>query len=138
MFPPARGAHHGHFGHSLDGTRAYRVDTRTSRGHRIVGEWVYGAGVLRRRGDAAVYYVHGSGYALCSPRTHRRLAADAIALAEGVRTAGAVCELEVWPDQVHVFQALPRLTPEAGPAMHRIASFISRSVRNEDLDRVAG
>ena len=26
-----------------------------------------------RRGNRAIYYVHGSGYALCSPRTHRRL-----------------------------------------------------------------
>lgn len=275
------------FGPSLAGARAHRVDTRTSGGHRVVGEWVYGAGVPRRSGDAAVYYVHGSGYALCSPRTHRRLAswlstltglpvfsieyrlaprhrfptaahdvrtgwnwlvhdqglspertvfagdsagghltvdlllqpdtphpaglvllsplldltfelarsrerlrrdpamrshdavrllqlycagvesdhprlrldvasgrslpptliqaggaeilaADAIALAEDVRTAGAVCELEVWPDQVHVFQALPRLTPEAAPAMHRIAAFISRSVRDNGVDRVAG
>ena len=49
------------------------------------------------------------------------LAADAIALADDIRTAGGDCELQVWPDQVHVFQALPRLTPEARPAMRRIA-----------------
>jgi monoterpene epsilon-lactone hydrolase len=26
-------------------------------------------------GDSAIYFLHGSGYALCSPRTHRRLTA---------------------------------------------------------------
>ena len=50
------------------------------------------------------------------------LAADAVALADAIRTAGGDCELQVWPDQVHVFQALPRLTPEAAPAMRRIAA----------------
>ncbi|WP_245679253.1 alpha/beta hydrolase [Actinomadura hibisca] len=34
------------------------------------------------------------------------------------------CELEIWPDQMHVFQALPRLIPEADPALRRAAAFI--------------
>ena len=42
--------------------------------------------------------------------------------------AGGECELQVWPDQVHVFQALPRLTPEAAPAMRNIARFIAESL----------
>ena len=259
-----------------------------SDGRRVVGEWVYGAGVARARADAAVYFIHGSGYALCSPRTHRRLtawlsrsdrtsrfqrrlptgspipiphcrrrcacrmgladrrprpragedsirrrlcrrtprrrpaaatrrrapgrggadvapggpdirpgpfpgtatprsgdpgpgrrpphravlrwnrsrtpAADArrrgrtsaatdahpcrrgrdcwrptpTALADAVRTAGGSCELQVWPDQVHVFQALPRLTPEAAPAMRRIADFIAQSLRANTIDQAAG
>src|SRR6476620_8518546 len=50
------------------------VDTRTSDGRRVVGEWVYGVGVPRDQADTAIYFVHGSGYAPCSPRTHRRLA----------------------------------------------------------------
>ncbi len=66
------------------------------------------------------------------------LAADAIALAHDIRTAGGTCELQVWPDQVHVFQALPRLTPEAAPAMHRIAAFIAQSLRADSFDEVAG
>jgi acetyl esterase/lipase len=37
------------------------------------GEWVYGVGVPRDQADTAIFFVHGSGYALCSPRTHRRL-----------------------------------------------------------------
>ena len=56
------------------------------------------------------------------------LAADAIALAEDIRAAGGDCELQIWPDQVHVFQALPRLTPEAAPAMRRIAAFIANAL----------
>ena len=275
------------FGPSLAGTHVEQVDVTTSDGRRVVGEWVYGAGVERAHADAAVYFIHGSGYALCSPRTHRRLtawlsrltglpvfsvdyrlapryrfptaaedvragwdwltgdlgvapekaafagdsagghlavdlllqpdvahpaavalmsplvdltfdlarsrerqrrdpairvrdaarlielycgatdlahprltldvaggrpmpptlihaggaeflAADAAALADAVRTAGGSCELQVWPDQVHVFQALPRLTPEAAPAMRRIAYFIAQSLHAGTIDQAAG
>lgn len=275
------------FGPSLAGTHVIPVDTRTSDGRRIVGEWVYGAGVARDQADTAIYFVHGSGYVLCSPRTHRRLtswlsrltglpvfsvdyrlaprhrfpsaaddvrsgwdwliddrglapertiiagdsagghlsvdlllqpdvlhpaalvllspivdltltlartrervrrdpairsrdalrllelycagvdsshsrlkldvaggrtlppaliqaggaemlAADAIALADDIRSAGGACELEVWPDQVHVFQALPRLTPEARPAMSRIAAFITQVMRDKTIQEAAG
>lgn len=59
------------FGPSLAGTEVEHVDVRLADGRRVVGEWVRGAGVTDRR--QAIYYVHGSGYALCSPRTHRRL-----------------------------------------------------------------
>jgi len=38
------------------------------------GEWVRGPGVPAG-GDAAILYLHGSGYAICSPRTHRGLVA---------------------------------------------------------------
>jgi monoterpene epsilon-lactone hydrolase len=275
------------FGPSLAGTHVIPVDTRTSDGRRVVGEWVYGAGVPRDQSDTAIYFVHGSGYALCSPRTHRRLtswlsrltglpvfsvdyrlaprhrfpsaaddvrsgwdwlvgdyglapertivvgdsagghlsvdlllqpdvvhpsalvllspvvdltftlartrervrrdpairsrdalrllelyctgidsshprlkldvaagrtlpptliqaggaemlAADAIALADDIRSAGGACELEVWPDQVHVFQALPRLTPEAKPAMSRIAAFIAQELRGKTIQEAVG
>ena len=63
------------------------------------------------------------------------LAADAIALADHIRTAGGECELQIWPDQVHVFQALPRLTPEAGSAMRHIAGH---ALRDNQLDQAAG
>jgi epsilon-lactone hydrolase len=275
------------FGPSLTGAHVIPVDTRTSDGRRVVGEWVYGAGVPRDRADTAIYFVHGSGYALCSPRTHRRLTswlsrmtglpvfsvdyrlaprhrfpraaddvrsgwdwlthdlglapertivagdsagghlsvdlllqpdvvhpfalvllspvvdltftlartrerlrrdpairsrdalrllelycagidsshprlkldvaagrtlpstliqaggaemltADAIALADDIGTAGGECELQIWPDQVHVFQALPRLTPEARPAMRHIAGFIAHALRDTGIDQAAG
>lgn len=52
------------------------------------------------------------------------LAADAIELARGLESAGASCRLEVWPDQMHVFQALSRIVPEADRALDRAAEFI--------------
>ncbi|AKK30134.1 acetyl hydrolase [Mycobacterium sp. EPa45] len=268
------------FGPSLAGSTTIGVDTAHGGG-RVVGEWVWGRGVSRRSASQAVYYVHGSGYALCSPRTHRRLAAwlsastglpvftvdyrlaprhrfpaaaedvhrgwdwlttsggfapenvvvagdsagghltvdmllqpevdhpagvvllsplldltfslarsqeavradpairsrdaarliqlycagiepghprlrldvaggrplphtliqaggaemlaaDALALDEDLRAAGGSSHLQIWPDQVHVFQALPRLTPEAAPAMAQITAFIAKALRDND------
>jgi acetyl esterase/lipase len=275
------------FGPSLAGTRVDAVDVKTFDGRRVKGEWVYGAGVQRARPESAIYYLHGSGYALCSPRTHRRLtawlsrltglpvfsidyrlapkyrfptaaddvragwdwltgdlciapdkiviagdsagghlavdlllqpdaappagavllspfydvtlelarsqerlrpdpavrvrdaarlvelycagveptnprlkldvaggrplpptlihagsaeflAADAATLTDDIRSAGGTCELQIWPDQVHVFHALPKLTPEATPAMRRVATFISNTLSANTFDDVAG
>jgi acetyl esterase/lipase len=66
------------------------------------------------------------------------LRADARALDADIRTAGGTCELQVWPDQVHVFQALPRLTPEARPAMRRMATFVSQALHDNTIDQAAG
>jgi acetyl esterase/lipase len=275
------------FGPPLAGTHVVGVDSTTSGGRRVVGEWVYGTGVPHDQADTAIYFVHGSGYALCSPRTHRRLtswlsrstglpvfsvdyrlaprhrfpsaaddvrtgwdwlirdrgvapertivagdsagghlsvdlllqpdvvhpsalvllspvvdltftlartrermrrdpairshdavrllelycagidsahprltldvaagrtlpptliqaggaemlAADAIALADNIHAAGGECELQIWPDQVHVFQALPRLSPEARPAMRHIADFVAHALRGIGIDQAAG
>ena len=52
------------------------------------------------------------------------LRADAEQLAAALGAAGARCELEVWPGQMHVFQALSRVVPEARPALDRAAEFI--------------
>jgi epsilon-lactone hydrolase len=57
-------------GPSLAGTRIGQVDVRHD-GRRVVGEWVRAPGVSTTLG--VIYFVHGSGFALCSPRTHRRL-----------------------------------------------------------------
>ncbi len=43
-------------------------------GQPIGGEWVRGRGVERE--DAAILYLHGSGYVFCSPRSHRPLVAQ--------------------------------------------------------------
>jgi epsilon-lactone hydrolase len=59
------------FGPALAGTRVEPIDAVQPDGHRIVGEWVRAPGLPAKQG--AIYFVHGSGYALCSPRTHRRL-----------------------------------------------------------------
>jgi epsilon-lactone hydrolase len=66
------------------------------------------------------------------------LRADARALDADIRTAGGTCELQVWPDQVHVFQALPQLTPEARPAMRRMATFVSQALHDNTIDQAAG
>ena len=60
------------------------------------------------------------------------LLADARHLAADIRAGGGRCELQVWPDQVHVFQALPRLAPEAAKAMAQAASFITTSLRDSE------
>ncbi|MDQ6526956.1 alpha/beta hydrolase [Nocardioides sp. LHD-245] len=52
------------------------------------------------------------------------LAADAIELARGLSSSGAECRLEIWPDQMHVFQALPRIVPEADHALDAAAAFV--------------
>jgi acetyl esterase/lipase len=62
------------------------------------------------------------------------LAADAHRLAEELQAAGGDCELQVWPDQVHVFQALPRLSPEAVHAMRYAAGFIGSALRSREID----
>jgi acetyl esterase/lipase len=66
------------------------------------------------------------------------LVADARHLAADIRAAGGNCELQAWPDQVHVFQALPRLSPEAVKAMAHAARFIDTSMRTNDFDAVTG
>src|SRR6185437_5388292 len=84
----------GTFGPPLTGTRVEQVDSTMPDGRRVKGEWVYGprtptgptacsstgAGPMRdgtsrdhARSSGAVYYVHGSGFTMCSPRTHRRM-----------------------------------------------------------------
>lgn len=66
------------------------------------------------------------------------LSADARALAADIRAAGGDCELQVWADQVHVFHALPRITPEAGSAMRKVAQFIVEALGHNVIDRQAG
>ncbi|MGB9251745.1 MAG: alpha/beta hydrolase [Mycobacterium sp.] len=241
------------FGPSLAGASIEPIDVQHD-GRRVVGEWVRAPGVRIRAG--AIYFVHGSGFALCSPRTHRRLtswlsrltglpvfaidyrlaprhrfptaaddvragwdwltsqvpphrvviagdsagghlsvdlllqpdvaangpaalalfsplidltlelararedlrrdpairAADAARLvslySHGVDPAhrrlkldvagGGRCTLQVWPDQVHVFQALPRLSPEAVKAMKHVARFIDTSMRDNGIEAISG
>ncbi|KAA1426384.1 alpha/beta hydrolase [Nocardioides antri] len=52
------------------------------------------------------------------------MAADAEELARALVEAGGRCELEVWPGQMHVFQALARVVPEAALAIARAADFV--------------
>ena len=56
------------------------------------------------------------------------LEADARQLAADIHAAGGNCELQIWPDQMHVFQALPRMSPEAPKAMSHVRRFIADSL----------
>ena len=274
------------FGPSLAGSRVEQVDSVQPDGHRVVGEWVWGSGVTPCEASQVIYFIHGSGYALCSPRTHRRLTAwlsrltglpvfcvdyrlaprhrfptaaddvragwdwlvrdrdpksivlvgdsagghlavdlllqpdvaaaqpaavvlfsplvdltftlasaterqrrdpairaidaarllalysrgidpshprlaldvaaaqplpptliqaggaemlagDARRLAADIRAAGGSCELQIWPDQPHVFQALPRLSPEAARAMAYAAQFIADSLTADKVEEAS-
>ncbi|GGF12960.1 hypothetical protein GCM10007298_06100 [Williamsia phyllosphaerae] len=53
------------------------------------------------------------------------LSADAEAIADAVVAAGGSCELQIYDGQMHVFQAFPRLVPEADRALRAIARFVS-------------
>lgn len=48
--------------------------------------------------------------------------------AEVLTEAGTPCELQVWPGQIHVFQAFNRLLPAAREAMDDAARFVRTSV----------
>jgi hypothetical protein len=94
---------------------------------------------LSRRIVAGIMDVFGPSLAgssvdpvdVIAPDRRRHLAAD-------IRAGGGNCELQVWPDQVHVFQALPRLSPEAAKAVAHVARFIDTSVRANGFDAIAG
>lgn len=57
------------------------------------------------------------------------LLTDAEHLAESLAAAGVPCEMQVWPGQVHVFQALAALVPEARAAIDYAGRFISDQLR---------
>lgn len=61
------------------------------------------------------------------------LAADAHHLYDQLIETGTECDLEVWPGQMHVFQAMPRVIPEAEAALSRAARFL---VHHLDQQRV--
>lgn len=60
------------------------------------------------------------------------LAADAEWLAKALDEAGAYCELEIWPGQMHVFQALSRLVPEAERALARCGRFVVEQLEHAE------
>ncbi|WP_018654689.1 alpha/beta hydrolase [Actinomadura flavalba] len=51
---------------------------------------------------------------------------EAEALAAALRKGGGTCDLQVWNGQMHVFQILNRVLPEASAAMRETARFITR------------
>ncbi|MEU5876864.1 alpha/beta hydrolase [Spirillospora sp. NPDC047279] len=53
---------------------------------------------------------------------------EAEAFAEALGRAGVSCELQVWKGQMHVFQILNRVLPEASAAMRETARFVRDSI----------
>lgn len=61
---------------------------------------------------------------------------EAEQFASALSEAGADCRLQVWPEQMHVFQILNRVVPEARAAMRESARFI-RSVLGTSAESAA-
>ncbi|GAB19464.1 putative hydrolase [Gordonia effusa NBRC 100432] len=65
------------------------------------------------------------------------LADDARHVADEVTKHGGTATLEIWPAMMHVFQALPRLGPDADAALLRVRDFIQTAfaARPAELDK---
>jgi acetyl esterase/lipase len=83
-------------------------------------------------------HVVGAGEVLPPTSIHaggaEMLAADAHHLHSQLVEAGTDCRLEVWPGQMHVFQAMPRLVPEASPALSRAARFLTHHLDKQQFN----
>jgi acetyl esterase/lipase len=53
---------------------------------------------------------------------------DAREIHSRISAAGGRSDLQIWPDQTHVFQMFPRLTPESGRAVRAAADFVDRAL----------
>ncbi|MES9538706.1 alpha/beta hydrolase fold domain-containing protein [Actinomadura sp. NPDC000600] len=62
------------------------------------------------------------------------LRTEAEAFADALRRAGAHCDLQIWKGQMHVFQILNRVLPEASAAMREAAHFV-RTVTGRPVKR---
>lgn len=97
-----------------------------ARAARMVGLYAQGSDPLSPRLKLSFDGVTDFPPVLIQAGGREMLAADAIELARDLRRAGADCELDVVPGQMHVFQALPRLVPEARAALERASEFLAR------------
>lgn len=96
-----------------------------SRARRLIGLYTEGADPAHPRLALDVRRAGALPPTLIQAGAAEMLAADAEHLAETMRRAGGRCELQIWPDQMHVFQALPVLVPEAEIALGRAAAFLT-------------
>lgn len=111
---------------------------RSADAARLVGLYCAGADVAHPRLSLDVAGGRRLPSTLIQAGGGEMLVADARKLAADIAAAGGDCELQIWPDQVHVFQALPRIAPEARPAMRQIAAFIAESLTDKAINRTAG
>ncbi|KFZ84060.1 alpha/beta hydrolase [Amycolatopsis sp. MJM2582] len=92
---------------------------------QLVGLYTVDADLASERLRFAFDDIKGFPPTIIQAGGREMLAADAIELARALRRAGADCELDVVPGQMHVFQALTRFIPEAAPAMERACRFLT-------------
>ena len=71
--------------------------------------------------------LHGLAAMLIQVSGHEILLDDSTRLAAAAQNAGVPVELQVWDGVWHVWQAMPRLLPEADAALAAIAAFMRRS-----------
>ncbi len=86
-------------GISAKGVQVAPIDSTTGEHGRIKGEWVRPE---KPRTDGVILYIHGSGYALCSTRTHRPLVSR---IAQQANLAVFSAEYRLAPK--HPFPAAP-------------------------------
>ncbi|MFD3744306.1 alpha/beta hydrolase [Nocardia sp. NPDC058633] len=93
--------------------------------NRLIGMYLAGADLTDPRLDVATGIVAGCPPVLIQVGGLEILTADAEHLAAAARRVGVHCELQVWPGQVHVFQAGYLAVPEAVAALSEVAAFIT-------------
>ncbi|WP_082952828.1 alpha/beta hydrolase [Mycobacterium sp. 852002-10029_SCH5224772] len=104
--------------------------TRTANAVRLVGLYHSGVDLTHQRLTLDVAGGPALPPTLIQAGGAEMLQGDARQLADDIQTAGGRCELQIWPHQVHVFQALPRMTPEAAKAMAYVARFIAHALQD--------
>ena len=104
--------------------------TRTANAVRLVGLYHSGVDLTHQRLTLDVAGGPALPPTLIQAGGAEMLQEDARQLADDIQTAGGRCELQIWPHQVHVFQALPRMTPEAAKAMAYVARFIAHALQD--------
>lgn len=91
--------------------------------HRLIELYTAGTEVSHARLAHAIGAGEVLAPTLIQAGGREMLAADAHHLHRALQASGTHCELEMWPGQMHVFQAMPRLIPEADRALRRAAGF---------------
>ena len=91
---------------------------------KLVGLYTAGVDPRHDRLDLSFAGVDGFPPTLIHVGSREMLLGDSLALAEEIGATTADVELTVWPGQMHVFQALLRVVPEASRALTDVAAFI--------------
>ncbi|MGW6621413.1 alpha/beta hydrolase [Nocardia sp. NPDC055002] len=100
--------------------------------NRLIGMYVAGADLTDPRLDVAAGIVPGFPPMLIQVGGLEVLQADAEHLAATARRVGVRCDLQIWPGQVHVFQAGYLAVPEAVAALAEVSAFVT------EIDRASG